>query len=246
MREIGCCRDAAIGLWCDHAWVRNRLVHRIGHLIRPHRHDSADKIDDAMTANRAGMRALWISLVGLGCTAGLQAVVVVLSGSVALLGDTLHNVGDALTVVPLGIAFTLGRKAANRRYTYGYGRAEDLAGVAIVLAIAASAALAGYEAIRRLAEPQPLAHLWAVALAGLIGFAGNEWVARYRITVGRRIGSDALVADGLPTGSPRSPSCSARAAWRSAGNAPTRSSGCSSRPASCSFCEGPRPASGGG
>jgi cation diffusion facilitator family transporter len=127
----------------------------------------------------------------------MQAAVVVLSGSVALLGDTLHNVADALTAVPLAVAFLLGRRAATRRYTYGYGRAEDLAGLVIVVFIAASAALAGYEAIRRLGDPADVSHLPYVAAAGLIGFAGNEIVARYRIAVGRRIGSAALVADGL-------------------------------------------------
>ncbi|HZA88122.1 MAG TPA: cation diffusion facilitator family transporter, partial [Acidimicrobiales bacterium] len=117
--------------------------------------------------------------------------------SVALLGDTLHNIADALTAVPLGIAFVIGRRAATRRYTYGYGRAEDLAGIAVVLTIAASAAVAGYESIRRLLDPQDVEHLAVVAAAGVIGFAGNELVARYRIGVGRRIGSAALVADGL-------------------------------------------------
>jgi cation diffusion facilitator family transporter len=140
---------------------------------------------------------LWISLVVLGVTAAGQAVVVAYSGSVALLGDTLHNVADALTAVPLGVAFLLGRRAATRRYTYGFGRAEDLAGIAIVGTIAASAAFAGYEAVRRLLRPEDLTHLWYVAAAGLLGFAGNEIVARYRIAVGRRIGSAALVADGL-------------------------------------------------
>jgi len=122
---------------------------------------------------------------------------VVLSGSVALLGDTLHNVADALTAVPLGVAFLLGRRAPTRRYTYGFGRAEDLAGVLIVVVIAASAAAAGYEAVRRLLNPAEVTHLPYVAVAGLVGFAGNEIVARYRIRVGRRIGSAALVADGL-------------------------------------------------
>ena len=154
-------------------------------------------VDAAMESSREGMRALWISLVVLGVTALAQAVVVVWSGSVALLGDTLHNAADALTAVPLGIAFTVGRRAPTRRYTYGYGRAEDLAGVVIVLFIASSSVLAGYEAIRRLANPQPVDHLWAVAAAGVLGFIGSELVARYRIRVGRRIGSAALVADGL-------------------------------------------------
>jgi len=169
----------------------------MSHGLIPHSHDSAGKVDPALESSRAGLRALWISLAVLGATAAAQAVVVAVSGSVALLGDTLHNVADALTAVPLGIAFLLGRRAATRRYTYGYGRAEDLAGIAIVVTIAASAAFAGYEAVRRLLNPQDMTHIWYVAAAGLLGFAGNELVARYRISVGRRIGSAALVADGL-------------------------------------------------
>jgi len=173
------------------------LWHRVSHALTPHSHAAADKVDQAMETSRDGIHALWVSLMVLGAAAFLQAVVVVLSGSVALLGDTLHNVADALTAVPLGIAFVLGRRAANRRYTYGYGRAEDLAGIVIVVFIAASSALAGFEAVRRLLHPQHVSHLPYVALAALIGFAGNEIVARYRIIVGRRIGSAALVADGL-------------------------------------------------
>jgi cation diffusion facilitator family transporter len=138
-----------------------------------------------------------ISLAGLLATAAVQAIVVVISGSVALLGDTLHNLADALTAVPLLIAFRLARRPANTRYTYGYGRAEDLAGLFVIAMITLSAVLAGYEAIERLLHPRPVQHLWAVAAAAVVGFAGNEIVARYRITVGRRIGSAALVADGL-------------------------------------------------
>ena len=166
-------------------------------MLRPHSHDAADKVDSAMEASAEGIRALWISLAVLGGTALLQAAVVAVSGSVALLGDTLHNAADALTAVPLGIAFLVGRRPANRRYTYGYGRAEDLAGVVVVLVIAASSALAGYAAVTRLAHPRPVSNLIAVAIAALAGFAGNELVARYRIRVGRKIGSAALVADGL-------------------------------------------------
>ncbi|MGB8960730.1 MAG: cation diffusion facilitator family transporter [Pseudonocardiaceae bacterium] len=172
-------------------------MHRLPQLITPHSHDSAEKVDPAMETSRDGIRALWISLAVLGVTAAVQAVVVALSGSVALLGDTLHNVADALTAVPLGIAFLIGRRAATRRYTYGFGRAEDLAGIVIVAIIAASAALAGYQAIGRLLHPAEVSHLLAVAAAAVIGFVGNETVARYRIRVGRRIGSAALVADGL-------------------------------------------------
>jgi cation diffusion facilitator family transporter len=174
-----------------------QLWHRVQHLARPHSHDSADQVDSALESSAAGLRALWISLLVLGVTAAAQAIVAVASGSVALLGDTLHNVADALTAVPLGIAFLLGRRAANRRYTYGYGRAEDLAGIVIVATIAASAVFAGYEAIHRLIHPQTVTQLGWVAAAAVLGFAGNEIVARYRITVGRRIGSAALIADGL-------------------------------------------------
>jgi cation diffusion facilitator family transporter len=174
-----------------------RLGHHLEHLLRPHSHEAGDMVDDALESSREGLRTLWISLAILGVTAVGQGAVVVWSGSVALLGDTVHNLADALTAVPLGIAFLVGRRAPTRRYTYGYGRAEDLAGVVIVLVIAGSALLAGLAAVRRLAEPQPIEHLWAVATAGVVGFLGNEIVARYRIGTGRRIGSAALVADGL-------------------------------------------------
>ena len=150
-----------------------------------------------MEGSAEGMRTLWISLGLLGLTTLIQAAVTALSGSVALLGDTLHNAADALTAVPLGIAFILGRRPPTRRYTYGYGRAEDLAGIAIVLTIAASSALAAYEAITRLIHPHHVSDVIAVAAAALIGFAGNELAARYRVRTGRKIGSAALVADGL-------------------------------------------------
>ncbi|ANW16725.1 cation diffusion facilitator family transporter [Streptomyces clavuligerus] len=176
-------------------WPRTR--HGIVHLLTPHGHRTSDRVDPTMEASHEGMRTLWISLVILGATTVVQAAVVALSGSVALLGDTVHNAADALTAVPLGIAFLLGRRAANRRYTYGYGRAEDLAGVVIVLTIAGSAALAAHQAVDRLLDPRDISHLPAVAAAAVVGFAGNEWVARYRIRTGRRIGSAALVADGL-------------------------------------------------
>ncbi|MFF9209769.1 MULTISPECIES: cation diffusion facilitator family transporter [unclassified Streptomyces] len=173
------------------------LRHRLAHLLTPHSHESADKVDAALESSARGMRALWVSLAVLGVTALAQALVVAVSGSVALLGDTVHNAADALTAVPLGIAFVLGRRAATRRFTYGFGRAEDLAGLVIVLTIAGSAAFAGWTAVERLLDPRPVEHVGAVAVAALAGFAGNEWVARYRIRVGREIGSAALVADGL-------------------------------------------------
>ncbi|BEL03617.1 cation diffusion facilitator family transporter [Actinoplanes sichuanensis] len=171
--------------------------HGLRHLLKPHSHDTADRVDSALEASRDGLRALWISLAGLGVTAAVQAVIVAMSGSVALLGDTVHNVADALTAVPLGLAFWLGRRAATRAYTYGFGRAEDLAGVLIVAVIAASAVASAWFAVDRLMHPQALSHLPWVLAAGIVGFAGNEIVARYRIAVGRRIGSAALVADGL-------------------------------------------------
>lgn len=174
-----------------------RLRHKAGHLLTPHSHEAADKIDTALESSAKGMRALWVSLAVLGVTALAQVVVVVLSGSVALLGDTVHNAADALTALPLAVAFVLGRRAATRRFTYGYGRAEDVAGIVIVLTIAASAVFAGWTAFDRLLDPRPIHYLPAVAAAAVVGFLGNEWVARYRIRVGREIGSAALVADGL-------------------------------------------------
>jgi cation diffusion facilitator family transporter len=170
---------------------------QLKHALMPHSHDPAETVDEALTASRDGMRALWISLAILGVTAAAQAVVVWISGSVALLGDTVHNFGDALTAIPLAVAFTIGRRAATRRYTYGYGRAEDLAGILIVVVIAASAVFAGAAAVTRLRHPEAMSFPLVVALAALVGFAGNEVVARYRLRVGRRIGSAALVADGL-------------------------------------------------
>jgi cation diffusion facilitator family transporter len=181
----------------DHGQGRRGVLARLRHLLRPHSHEAADKVDAAMEGSAEGIRALWISLAVLGATALLQAVVVAVSGSVALLGDTLHNAADALTAVPLGIAFVAGRRPPTRRYTYGYGRAEDLAGLVIIVIIAASSALAAYEAVTRLAHPRPVSNLIAVAVAAVVGFTGNELVARYRIRVGRKIGSAALVADGL-------------------------------------------------
>jgi cation diffusion facilitator family transporter len=169
--------------------------HHIPHAIRPHSHDH--HVDSALEASADGMRTLRISLLVLGLTACAQAAVVALSGSVALLGDALHNAADALTVVPLGVAFMLGRRKPNRRYTYGYGRAEDLAGIVIVAVIAMSSGAAAVVAGYRLLHPQAVTHLAAVAVAAAMGFCGNEVVARYRIRTGRRIGSASLVADGL-------------------------------------------------
>jgi len=177
---------------------RSRIAHAAGEMFGAgHSHDAADQVDGALESDAAGRRAVLVSLAGLAVTAAIQASVVVMSGSVALLGDTLHNAADALTAVPLLIAFRLARRPATTRYTYGYGRAEDLAGLFVILMIALSSLLAGYEAIDRLIHPQHISHLAAVAGAAVVGFAGNELVARYRIRIGRRIGSAALVADGL-------------------------------------------------
>lgn len=166
-------------------------------LFVPHTHDAADSVDDALEASAQGVRALKISLFVLLGTTMLQLVVVFLSNSVALLADTVHNFADALTAVPLWIAFVLARRAASRRYPYGYGRAEDLAGLFIVGVVAASAIVAAWQAIDRLLNPQPVENLGWLMAAGVIGFIGNEAVAIYRIRVGRRIGSAALVADGV-------------------------------------------------
>jgi cation diffusion facilitator family transporter len=153
-------------------------------------------IDPAITTTQRGIWAIRWSCVGLLVTAALQIVVVLLSGSVALLADTIHNVGDAATAIPLWIAFLLLRWKPSQRLTYGYGRVEDLAGVAIVLIIVLTALVACYEAVDRLFHPQPMAYLGAVVAASVIGFIGNEGVAMFRIKVGKEIGSAALIADG--------------------------------------------------
>jgi cation diffusion facilitator family transporter len=173
-----------------------RVRDALRHLLSAHSHDRLDAVDTA-TATDAGMRAVVVSLGILLLTAMGQALVVALSGSVALLADTVHNFSDALTALPLGLAFWLSRRPPNRRYTYGYGRAEDLAGIFIVAMIALSAGVAGWQAAARLIDPQTVDHPGWVAAAGVIGLVGNELVAGYRIRVGRRIGSAALVADGL-------------------------------------------------
>jgi cation diffusion facilitator family transporter len=175
---------------------RDGIRARLLHAVRPHSHDPSDSVDAALEANTDGIRAVRTSLVILLATSAVQAAVVLLSGSIALLADTIHNLSDALTALPLWLAFHLARRPPTRRYTYGLGRVEDLAGLAVVAMIGLSAVVAGWESIRRLADPQPVGHLGIVVLAGLVGFAGNQLVAVYRIRVGRRIGSAALVADG--------------------------------------------------
>ncbi len=166
-------------------------------LFTRHRHDSVASIDSALESSERGIRALRVSLIGLGVTAALQLGVALLSGSVALLNDTFHNFADALTALPLWLAFSLGKRRPSARYPYGYGRAEDLAGGAVVVMIALSATFAAWEAVDRLVHPTEVRFLGAVIGASIVGFAGNELVAQYRIRVGREIGSAALVADGL-------------------------------------------------
>ena len=161
----------------------------------PHGHTHGT-IDPSILTTGKGIWALKWSFIGLFITAILQAVVVWYTGSVALLADTIHNFSDATTAIPLWIAFAIGLWKPTKRFTYGFGRVEDLAGVFIVLAILASAVFAGYESIRRIYAPQEVTYLWAVAAASIVGFIGNEAVAVFRIKVGREIGSAALVADG--------------------------------------------------
>ncbi len=160
-----------------------------------HRH-SHTQADAELWKSDRGIWAVKISFAALMATALLQAVVVGLTGSVALLADTIHNVGDALTALPLAAAFYLGRRSSTRRFTYGLSRSEDIAGMLIVTLILFSAIFAGYESIDRLLNPKEPSLLGVVALAGFVGFVGNEAVAVYRIRVGREIGSAALIADG--------------------------------------------------
>lgn len=172
-------------------WV-NTIFHLHGHSEQQH----ALAADSAFVDNDLGIRTVWIALAALAITSVLQIIVVWLSGSVALLADTAHNIGDGLNSIPLLIAFYLARRTATRRYNYGFARAEDVAGIFIVLSIAISAGIIFWESFQRLLDPQPLTNLGWIAAAALIGFAGNELVAILQIRVGRRIGSAALVADG--------------------------------------------------
>src|SRR5512139_3392331 len=166
-------------------------------LFRPHEHGHyAAALDPAMS-NARGIWAVKVSLIALLATALFQVIIVAISGSVALLADTIHNFSDALTAIPLWIAFTLARRPRNARYTYGYGRAEDLAGVLIVVMIFLSAFEVFQQSFERIMHPQPIGNLGWVAAAAIVGFLGNEAVATFRTRVGREIGSAALVADGL-------------------------------------------------
>jgi cation diffusion facilitator family transporter len=153
-------------------------------------------VDPALLDTQRGIWATKWSLVALLATATFQLGIVLVSGSVALLADTIHNFGDAGTAIPLWVAFVIGHRKPTQRFPYGYGRIEDLAGVSIVLVILSSAILAGYESIVRFQDPPEVQHLWIVVVASVVGFLGNEAVALFRIKVGREIGSAALVADG--------------------------------------------------
>jgi len=172
--------------------------HQPGH---PHDHGHAHGhahgiVDPSIATSDRGLWAIKWSFIGLAATAALQLIVVLMSSSVALLADTIHNFGDAATAIPLAIAFWFARKPPSERFTFGYGRVEDLAGVAIVFTILASAIVAGYQSIERLLHPQEISYLWAVVAAAIVGFVGNEAVAVFRIRVGREINSAALMADG--------------------------------------------------
>lgn len=180
----------------DHRHPANPIIAWLQHLFMPHSHGHQQAALDPNLATDRGMWALKISLAGLLITAVFQVFIVSISGSIALLADTIHNFSDALTAIPLGLAFWLSRRARNHRYTYGYGRAEDIAGVVIVLMIAFSAGEAIYQAVLKIINPQPITNIGWVAAAGIIGFFGNELVAIFRIRIGKEIGSAALVADG--------------------------------------------------
>lgn len=177
------------GVW---GWI-GAIFHLHGH---SHPHDAL-VTDTAFTSHEEGIRTVWIALAALAATSILQIIIFWWSGSVALFADTVHNIGDMLNSIPLLIAFYLARRAATRRYTYGFGRAEDVAGILIVLSIAVSAGIIFWESFQKLLSPQPLVNLGWVAFAAVVGFIGNETVAWFQIRVGRRLGSAAMVADGM-------------------------------------------------
>ena len=185
----------------DHHHHSNNILVKIATVLHlpgfTHDHSHGDLAgESAFIDNQLAIRTVWIALLALGLTTALQVVIYTASGSVALLADTVHNLGDALNSIPLLIAFYFARRMANRRFTYGYGRLEDIAGVFIVISIGFSAAYILVESFRKLINPRPLQNLEWIALASLVGFVGNELVALMQIRVGRRIGSDAMVADG--------------------------------------------------
>ncbi|MEY2847211.1 MAG: hypothetical protein RL076_2757 [Chloroflexota bacterium] len=176
------------GIW----GIINTIFHFHGHSDK-----QQELASDPALATDEGIRTVWLALTALGLTTVIQIVIVLASNSTALLADTVHNLGDALNSIPLLIAFYLARRVANARYTYGYGKAEDVAGVFIVLSLVFSAGYAFYESINKFFHLVPIANPSWVALAAVIGFVGNETVAILQIRVGRRIGSDAMIADGM-------------------------------------------------
>ena len=159
-----------------------------------HSHVSADR---SALFSGEGIRAIKISTFGLLLTALIQFVIVAIGGSVGLLADSLHNFADVFTTVALWIAFNASKRAADRRYTYGYDRFEDLVGVVIVFIIGLSCAISGYESYRALVHERTVSHIPVSIAAGVVGIIGNEAVAQYKIRVGRTIRSAALVADGI-------------------------------------------------
>lgn len=182
--------------WFGFAASRGHSGHGHDHVVVAFHGHTHGAIDPTIATTERGIWAIKWSFIILAITAALQVLVVLVSGSVALLADTIHNIADAATAIPLWIAFVLARRKPTPTLTYGYGRAEDLAGFAIVLIILFSALVAGYQAIERMLYPQPIAFLLWVAIAGVVGFIGNEIVAVFRIRVGREINSVALIADG--------------------------------------------------
>ena len=187
----------------SHTHNRRGIIGTIGAILHlpgfghDHEHGYEElATDSALYDNELGIRTVWLALLILAITTVLQIVIYLASGSVALLADTVHNLGDALNSIPLLIAFYLARRVATRRYTYGFGRAEDIAGVFIVISIAFSAGYILWESIGKLLNPEPLTNLPWLAMAAIIGFFGNELVAVMQIRVGRQIGSDAMIADG--------------------------------------------------
>ena len=179
-----------------HGHGRREWLARVKHAVVPHSHDANEAIQSAEEASGQGIRAAWIGLAGMMMTAALQVVIVAISGSMALLADTVHNLGHAATTIPLIIAFRLGRRPANGRFSYGYRRAEDLVGLFIGAIVALTAAIIIWESVDALLNPRELTNLGWVFAAGVVGFLGNEIVAIYRIRAGRRIGSAALIAEG--------------------------------------------------
>lgn len=176
----------------DHDHDHDREVHG-GHGGHGHEHG---KVDADLYGNQAGLRAVRISTAGMLLVSVIQFIIAIIGGSAGLFADALHNSGDVLTTVALWIAFVISRRAANQRYTYGYYRSEDLAGIFIVLVIIASAVASAVESIQKLTSGVPPTQIYLSMAAALVGVAGNELLAQYKISVGKRINSVPLIADG--------------------------------------------------